>query len=73
MGTLENVDDYDKIALGDKISIKGFKQAMAESDKMYLEIEGSNERIPLTVSLTARPRAILLAGGLLAHTNKTSK
>ena len=64
--TLENEDDYEKIAEGDAVSIDGFREAVSASTKAYLTVTG--EKITLNLNLTERQREILLAGGTLNYT-----
>ncbi len=66
--TLENESDYDKITEGDEIAIEGFKEAIEKSDKAYLTLKKTGERIPLVLTLSDRQREILLAGGTLNYT-----
>ncbi len=63
--TLENEEDYDRLAEGDSISIEGFREAVAGKDTAYLLDKTSGARVPLKLTLTDRQRAILLAGGAL--------
>ena len=65
--TFENPEDYDKLKEGAKLTIKGFADGVATSDKLYLECE-CGAKIPLKLDLTARQRAILSAGGMLNYT-----
>ena len=64
--TLKNESDYDKISEGSRIVIEGFRDAVANSDKTYLEVDG--EKYELCLNLSERQRAILLAGGTLNYT-----
>ena len=71
--TLENEDDYDKIAESDGIFIEGFADAIANSDTVTLVNNKNGERVPLRLSLSARQREILLAGGMLNFTKKNAE
>ena len=64
--TLKNESDYDKISEGSRVVIEGFRDAIANSDKVYLEVDG--EKYELCLNLSERQRAILLAGGTLNYT-----
>ena len=64
--TLKNEGDYDKISEGSRVVIEGFRDAVANSDKVYLEVDG--EKYELCLNLSKRQRAILLAGGTLNYT-----
>jgi aconitate hydratase len=66
--TLENESDYDKIPEGAKISIDGFRDAVAGSGIAYLSVEGVEEKIALSLNFSDRQREILLAGGMLNYT-----
>ena len=68
--TLENESDYDLIAEGDDISIVGFAEAIRSSDKAILVNKTNGKEIPLVLSLSARQREILLAGGTLNYTKQ---
>ena len=67
--TLKNEEDYDKLSLLDNVKIEGFRDAVAGKDEAVLISEGC--RIPLVLTLTARQRKILLAGGLLNFTKQS--
>ena len=66
--TLSSEDDYDKISEGDDILIEGFKDAVKGGSGATLKNVTKGCDIPLTLSLTDRQRAILLAGGMLEYT-----
>ncbi len=70
--TLENPDDYDKIAEGDGIVIEGFAEAVANEDFAFLTDKANGEKIKLKLTLTERQRKILSAGGLLNYTKENS-
>ena len=65
--TLENEDDYDRIAEGDSIVIEGLKDAVAGENRAYISLE-NGEKITLVLNLSDRQRKILLAGGTLNYT-----
>ncbi len=64
--TFENADDYDKVALGDKLSIKGIRDAVSRNKAIVLDTE--NGSFKLRADLSERDRDIILAGGLLEFT-----
>ena len=64
--TFENADDYDKVALGDKLSIKGIRNAVSGNKAIVLDTE--NGSFKLRADLSERDRDIILAGGLLEFT-----
>lgn len=66
--TLEKAEDYDKFAQGDQIAIKGFKAAIENADEAILVNETTGATAKLKLSLSARQREILLAGGCLNYT-----
>ena len=64
--TFENADHYDKVALGDKLSIKGIRDAVSGNKAIVLDTE--NGSFKLRADLSERDRDIILAGGLLEFT-----
>ncbi len=66
--TLENEADYDLIAEGDPIRIDGLFEAVKSADTATLVNEKTGKEIKLKLTLTARQREILLAGGTLNYT-----
>ncbi len=66
--TLKNADDYDKFAESDQIEIKGFAAAVAGKDEAVLENKTTGASAVLQLSLSARQREMLLAGGCLNYT-----
>ena len=66
--TFANPDDYDKIAEGDALEILGFADSVANAETLILHDKTNGAKIPLTLTLTSRQRAILSAGGLLNYT-----
>ena len=70
--TLENESDYDKISEGDEIEIEGFAEAIKGADCATLIDKTSGVSVPLKLSLSARQREILLAGGTLNYTKSKS-
>ena len=71
--TLENPDDYEKIAEGDSIEIIGFADAISSQNRAYLVDKTNGAKIPLVIEFTERQRAILAAGGLLRYTKESAK
>ena len=70
--TLKNEADYDKISEADSISIDGFRGAIRSGDSVILTDKNNGEKIELTLTLTERQRAILLAGGMLNYTKENN-
>ena len=71
--TLKNESDYELIGEGDDIAIEGFREAIASADEVTLINRKNGTRVPLSLSLSARQRKILLAGGTLNYTKNSSK
>ncbi len=66
--TFRNPEDYDKIAEGDALEILGFADSVASAESLILLDKTNGVKVPLTMTLTSRQRAILGAGGLLNYT-----
>ena len=66
--TFKNSDDFEKIAQGDDIEIKGFADGIAEKEELTLVDKTNGAEVTLVLAATARQREILLAGGLLNYT-----
>ena len=66
--TFADAGDYDLLAQGDEIRIDGMRAAVAEGDQVLAVCRGGSVR--LSLSLSQRQRAILLAGGLLNYTKE---
>jgi len=63
--------DYDAIALGDRLAIRGIADGLA-AGALTVEDDTTGRRIPVRCVLTPREREILLAGGRLRHTRSGS-
>ncbi len=66
--TLANADDYEKFSEGDSLEIQGFAQAVAGADEAILVNKTTGASAKLCLSLSARQREMLLAGGCLNYT-----
>ena len=66
--TLANPDDYELFTEGDKLSIKGFAEAVAGANEATLVNETNGASAKLLLNLSARQREMLLAGGCLNYT-----
>jgi aconitate hydratase len=64
---LADPSDYDTFAAGDRLRIAGVSAGLA-SGALVVEDETTSRRIDVRCALTERERAILTAGGRLAHT-----
>ncbi len=69
--TFADPADYDSIDEGASLEIKDFRAAINGADTLTAVIGGKS--VSLTISLTERQRAILLAGGLLNYTRESEK
>lgn len=67
---LEFVDenDYDKISLGDSISIPGIREKIKNGEEITVINNTNGEEIKAKCDITDRSRQIILAGGLLDFT-----
>ena len=66
--TLANPDDYDKFAEGDQIEIQGFAAAVENANEAILVNKTTGATAKLVLTLSARQRQMLLAGGCLNYT-----
>ena len=67
--TFKNPDDYDKLSQGDMLSLSGIYAGM-DRGEITLKDETNGAEIALTCAFTARQKAMLKAGGLLAYTKE---
>ena len=67
--TFKNPDDYDRLSQGDALSLTGIYDGM-DRGEITLKDETSGAEIALTCAFTARQKAMLKAGGLLAYTKE---
>ncbi len=66
--TLQNPDDYEYFAEGDKIEIQGFAEAVKGATEAVLVNKTNGKQAKLCLNLSARQREMLLAGGCLNYT-----
>ncbi len=66
--TLKNADDYDNFNEGDALKIEEFAAAVAGKDEALLVNETNGKTAVLQLTLSARQREMLLAGGCLNYT-----
>ena len=66
-----NPDDYDKIAQGDELSLKGIKNAIINNEPATLVNLTTNEEYEIKYDLSQRQKDIILAGGLLNYTKES--
>ena len=62
--TFVNPKDYDRLAAGDKLELKGIREAVSGSGE--LTIKSPKGAIAVKTTLSAREKHLLLSGGLLA-------
>ncbi len=66
--TFANAEDYDALALGNKLVLSDVRNAIKEGKEIVLTANG--KEIKLVSSLSERDRDIILAGGLLEYTKQ---
>ena len=66
--TFVNADDYELFAEGDGLQIDGFAEAVAGKDEVTLRNTKTGATAQLKLTLTARQREMLMAGGCLNYT-----
>jgi aconitate hydratase len=66
--TFVNADDYELFAEGDGLQIDGFAEAVAGKDEVVLKNTKTGATAQLKLTLTARQREMLMAGGCLNYT-----
>jgi aconitate hydratase len=67
---LAKPDDYEKFNQSDEIEINGLLSAVKDGLKTQILNKTKNVKVEVLVSLSARQREILLAGGILNHARK---
>ncbi len=70
--TFDDPADYDKISRGDMLRLPDVRQKLIDGQPVTLENVTTGERYPVTCSVSARQRDILLAGGLLGYTKENA-
>lgn len=68
--TLQNAADYDDFQEGDRLEIKDFAAAVAGATQAVLVNKTNGKEALLSLQLSKRQRAILLAGGRLNYTKQ---
>lgn len=68
--TFANEKNYDKMAQGDELVIEDIRRQVKDGDFVMVTNKTRGIKIKATFHLTARQRAILLAGGLLNYVKK---
>ena len=70
--TFKDAADYDKIKLGDMLSLPNVKEEIANGSDITVFNETTGDTIKADCELSDRTRAIILAGGLLDYTKENS-
>ncbi|MBQ1186084.1 MAG: aconitate hydratase, partial [Clostridia bacterium] len=65
-----NENDYDKINLGDKLSIDGIIDDINNGNELVVKNITTGEEIKVSCELSDRAKDIVLAGGLLSYTKE---
>ena len=68
-----DADDYDKISVGDKLSLPAIKSELKAGKEITLKNETKNEEYKLICDVSERQIDILTAGGLLDYTKEENK
>ncbi len=68
-----NADDYDKISVGDKLTLPKIKAELKAGKEITLKNETKNEEYKLICDVSERQIDILAAGGLLDYTKEENK
>ncbi len=68
--TFKNESDYDKISLGDRLSLPRVRERLKNREEIVLVNETTNKEIALNSQFSDRQIAMLLAGGLLDYTRE---
>ena len=67
-----NADDYDKISVGDKLTLPAIKAELKAGKEITLKNETKNEEYKLICDVSERQVDILTAGGLLDYTKENN-
>ncbi len=68
-----DADDYDKISVGDKLTLPAIKEELKAGKEITLKNETKNEEYKLICDVSERQIDILTAGGLLDYTKEENK
>ncbi len=66
--TFVNEEDYDRVALGDVLSLENAREQVAAGELLTVRNVTRSLDIPVRLSISDRLREVLLAGGLLNYT-----
>ena len=68
--TFTNEADYDTVSQGDELVLPDIRNCVENDLPIVVENKTTGKTIPVTLTLSARQRKILLAGGLLNYTRE---
>ena len=71
--TFANEADYDRINLGDTLTLPDVRRRLQNGEPIVLKNETTGEEIPLNSGFSARQTEMLLAGGLLDYTRQSNQ
>lgn len=71
--TFVNEADYDRVQLGDELSLPDVRRRLQNGEPIVLKNETTGEEIPLNSGFSVRQTEMLLAGGLLDYTRQANQ
>ena len=71
--TFVNEADYDRVQLGDELSLPDVRRRLQNGEPIVLKNETTGEEIPLNSGFSIRQTEMLLAGGLLDYTRQANQ
>ena len=71
--TFVNEADYDRVQLGDELSLPDVRRRLQNGEPIVLKNETIGEEIPLNSGFSVRQTEMLLAGGLLDYTRQANQ
>ncbi len=71
--TFTNESDYDAIDTGDALALDDIRQTIENGGEIILSNRTKGTSLPLSITLSARQREMILAGGLLNYTKLQSE
>ena len=64
--TFADPKDYDRLAAGDALELKGVRAAVEGDGRLEIRVKGPGKSVVVTTALSAREKHLLVCGGLLA-------
>ena len=64
--TFADPKDYDRLAAGDALELKGIRAAVEGDGRLEIRVKGPGKSVVVTTALSAREKHLLVCGGLLA-------